>query len=178
MHAGAGLGHHLLPFGKRLVVQHERVAPLFAEVGGKGVSTPHGLEPRIFFQPGLGHDGAGVGLCGGTLHGFAAAEARPDLVYGAQVAVVLERKVLAPHGRIVDLIGQFNHAEERVACFLLALKNRHQKCGGAGSCQRGRDRRHKDQLGSFHWGCPILPWHLTHPVGSPWPGDMVWVNAA
>ena len=48
-----GLRRHLLPLGKCLILQHVGVPALLAEVGGKRIPGPHGLEAGVLLQPRL-----------------------------------------------------------------------------------------------------------------------------
>lgn len=95
MDAGAGLLGVDLAFRELLVGEHVRVAALFAEVVREGIAGPHGLEPRVFFEPRLRDDRSRIGLRRSTRDGLAAAVARADLIDGAAIAVVLQREVLS-----------------------------------------------------------------------------------
>ena len=119
--AGARLLEVLHALGEGLVLEHVGVAALLAEIRGERVARPHRLQPRIFLEARLRHDGARVGLGGGPRHGLAAAVARPLLIHGPQVAVVLQRKVLSPDRGIDGVVGQLDDAEERVLRFPLPL---------------------------------------------------------
>ena len=94
-----GCFSHLLALGKGLIVEHVGVAALFAKILGKRVAGPHRLQARIFFELRLGDDRARIGLGRRVRQRFAAAEAGAHLVDRASIVVVLQRKVLAPHGR-------------------------------------------------------------------------------
>ena len=132
VNAGAGLLEVLHALGEGLVLEHVGVAALLAEVGGEGVARPHRLQPGVFFEARLRDDGARVGLVGCAGHRLAAAVARPLLIDGAQVGVVLQRKVLPPDRGIDGLVGQLHDAEEGVLRFPLAFHD---------VDEEGRDRR-------------------------------------
>ena len=62
MQAGAGLLRRLLALGVSLVVEHEGVPALFAEILREGVARPHRLQARILLDARLRDDRARVGL--------------------------------------------------------------------------------------------------------------------
>ena len=59
MHAGAGLLLDHLALREGLVLQHEGVAALLAEVDGEGIARPHRLQARVLLETGLGDDCTG-----------------------------------------------------------------------------------------------------------------------
>ena len=125
--ASAGLSRDLLALGKRLIVEHVRVTAFFPEIFRKRVSRPHCFQPRILFEPRLGHDRTRIGLRGRARFGFAAAIARAHLIGCLQVIVVLEGKVFAPDTGVDRIVGELDNSEEWIACLLLALKNIYQQ---------------------------------------------------
>ena len=132
LHAGAGLLGDHLAFGERLILEHEGVAPLFAEVDGKGIPRPHGLQAGIVFETGLGHDGPGIRIRRRSRHRLAAAELRADLVGRLQVSVVLQGEVLAPARRVFGVVGERHHTEERIARLLFVFHHAEQERRKAG----------------------------------------------
>jgi hypothetical protein len=80
-------------------------------------------------------DRARIGFGRSPWQGFAAAVTRAFVVRGAFVAIILERKVLAPDHGIFRVIGQFDDAEKWILGLLLALENVHQ--------ERDADERNK-----------------------------------
>ena len=100
VHARARLLHDVLPLGERLIVEHVGVAALLAEIRRERIARPHRLQPRILFEPRLRDDRARIDAGRRARHRLAAAVPRAHLIDGAPVAVVLQRKVLAPHRRI------------------------------------------------------------------------------
>ena len=124
--ACAGLFGDLLALGEGLVVEHVGVAALLAKIFRKRVPGPHHLQTRVFFDLRLRDDRARIGLGRRARLGFAAAEARAHLIHRAFVVVVLQREVLAPYGGIFGIVGQLDHAIERIARLLFALEDIHQ----------------------------------------------------
>ena len=49
--AGSGLLGDGLPLGKCLVLEHIGMASFLAEIDREGIAIPHGLQPRVFFEP-------------------------------------------------------------------------------------------------------------------------------
>ena len=143
--AGARLLEVLHALGEGLVLEHVRVTALLAEIRGKRVARPHRLQPGIFFQARLRHDGARVGFGGRPWHGLAAAVARPLLIHGPQVAVVLQRKVLAPDRGIVGLVSQLHDAEERILRFPLPLHDVDEECRDRRGANCRHDRHGQDR---------------------------------
>jgi hypothetical protein len=127
MQAGARLLHHILALGVGLVIEHEGVAALLAEILRKGVAGPHRLQARVFLEARLGHDRARVGLGRRAWLGFASAVARALLVDGAPIVVVLQGKILAPDGRVDGFLGELHHAKERIPRLLFTLDDRDEK---------------------------------------------------
>ena len=107
---GARLLGDLLPLGERLVVQHVGVAALLAKILRERIASPHGLEPRILFEPRLRDDRARIDLRRRPRHRLAAAVACPLPDRLSAGTVVLQRKVLAPDGRILGVVGQLDDA--------------------------------------------------------------------
>ena len=50
LHAGARLLRDLLALREGLVIQHEGMPPLLAEVPGEGIARPHRDQPRVFLE--------------------------------------------------------------------------------------------------------------------------------
>ena len=124
--AGAGLFGDLLALGENLVVEHVRVAALFAKIFRERVAGPHRLQARVFFDLRLRDDRARIGLGRRARLGFAAAEAGAHLIHRPFVVVVLQRKVLAPYRGIFGVVGQLDDAIKRIARLLFALEDIHQ----------------------------------------------------
>jgi hypothetical protein len=143
--ARAGLLHDLLPLGVGLVEEHVRVAALLAEVLGERVARPHDLQARVFLEPRLGHDRAGIRLRRRVRDGLAAAEARAHLVDGAHVAVELHREVLSPLHGIDRVLVQRHDAVERVPGLGLALEDVHQQRGQADGNGRRDDGGQREE---------------------------------
>ena len=139
--AGARLLRRLLALGVGLVVEHEGVPALFAEIFREGVARPHRLQARIFFDPRLRDDRARVGFGRRARLGFAPAVARALLVHRAAVVIVLQRKILAPDRRVLRLVGEFDDAEERIPRLLLVLKDRDENDRADDRADARRDRR-------------------------------------
>ncbi len=124
--ARARLFGHLLALGEDLIVEHVRVAALLAKILGKRVAGPHRLQARIFFDLRLRDDRARIGFGWSARLGLTAAEAGAHLIDRSFVIVVLQRKVLAPHGGIFGIVGQLDHAIKRITRLLFALEDIHQ----------------------------------------------------
>ena len=163
VHARSRLLRHGLALGERLIVEHEGVAALLAEVLGERVAGPENLQPRVFFQPRLRDDAARVLVRRGSRDRFAAAVARAHLIDGAPVAVVLQRKVPAPHRGIDRLVVQLDDAVERVAGLLLPREDADQERGQRYRGHRG-ERGDDDRIGNsaVHSICPTSLWHFVH----------------
>ena len=139
MEARARLLRHLLALGVDLVLEHVGVAALLAEVLAERVAGPDRLQPRILVQPRLRHHRPRIDGGRRPRHRFAAAEARPHLIDGPAIAVVLRGEVAAPHRRVDRLVVQLDDAEERVPRFLLVLEDRDEDADD-GDCGDSRER--------------------------------------
>jgi len=121
IHACAQLIRHSLPLRERLVVEHVCMAAFFTEIDGESVAVPHRFQPRIFFETRLGDNGTRVSFCWCARDTLAAAVTCSFLIGGTKIRIVLKGKVLSPNCRIVRVVGQLHHSEERIACFVLPL---------------------------------------------------------
>ena len=79
-----------------------------------------------------------VGVCGIDL---GAAVLRPDHVGGLLVEVVLDREVLAPHRRVLGVVGDLDDAHDRVLRLLLLLRDADEQRGREHGGERERARR-------------------------------------
>ena len=127
VHAGSRLLNHGLPPRERLVVEHEGMSALFPKVRRKRISGPHRLQARVLLEPRLGDDRARIDTARRTRNGLAAAVSGADLIDGASVAIVLKGKILSPDRRIGYFVIELDDSIERIAGFLLALKDIHQE---------------------------------------------------
>ncbi len=139
--AGARLLEVLHALGEGLILEHVCVTALLAEIRGKRIARPHRLQPGILFEARLRHDGTRVGFSGGPWYGLASAVARPLLIHGLQVAVVLQRKVLAPDRGVLGLVSQLDDAEERILRLPLPFRDVDEECRD----RRGGHSRHDGQ---------------------------------
>jgi hypothetical protein len=125
--ARAGLSDYILAFGECLIVKHVRVTPFLAKIDGKRIPVPHRLQTRVLLESRLSDDRTRIGGGRCAVRSLAAAVARALLIDRAQVTVVLERKILAPDRRIVDIVGKIDDAEKRILGFLFPLHDVCQK---------------------------------------------------
>ena len=139
VHARAGLFRDLLPLGEGLVFEHVGMAAFLAEIRREGVSRPDRPQTRVLLEPGLRDHGPRVGTRGCPGHRLTAAKAGPLLIDGPPVAVVLQREVLPPDRRVLDVVVQLDDAEERVPGLLLVFEDVDQQGDDAECGQRGRD---------------------------------------
>jgi hypothetical protein len=136
----ARLLHDLLALGEGLVREHIGMTPIITKIPGKGIPSPHRLQPGVLFETRLSDNGARIGLCGGARYGLAAAKACALLVNRAQIGIILQGKVFTPEAWISGLIVELDDTIERISGFLLALEDidqqrrasSRQNCGNEG----------------------------------------------
>ena len=89
LNARARLLDHLLALSESLVVKHIGVAAFFAEVRGERIPRPHGDQPRIVGKFVLGDHAARINVSRQVPQRFRAPVARPHLVDGTPVRIVM-----------------------------------------------------------------------------------------
>ena len=142
--AGAGLLDDRLAFGEGLIREHVGMPSIFTKILRKGIPSPHGLQTHVLFEARLGDNRARVHLCRCAGHSLTAAEPCTLLVYGAQIGIVLQRKVLAPERRITGLVVELDHPIERISGLLFALKDVDQQRCTSGRQHSCRERDNQD----------------------------------
>ena len=127
MEARSRLFRDALPLRELLVVEHVRMPTLLAEVLRERVASPEVAKPRVLLQARLRDHGARIRLTRRVRLALAPAVARAHLVDRLPVVVVLQRKVLAPDGRVVDGVVERDHAVERRSRLLLPSEDVREK---------------------------------------------------
>ena len=141
MEAGSRLLHSLLTAGEDLVLEHVGVSTALAEILRERVSRVDRDQARVTLEARARDHRARIGLRRRARQRFAAAVLGAHLIDGAQVLIVLERKVLSPYRRILRGLGELNDAIERILRLLLAREDVDEQGDQGGHGDRGEDGR-------------------------------------